>query len=55
MGPEDVEVAAREASGTLRGRFGSSNIANAVHGSANAEAANAEVRRAPRCVCVSVC
>lgn len=43
LGPTNPEVAAREAKGTLRARFGSTVIANGVHGSASVTAANKEV------------
>lgn len=43
LGPTSPDVAAREAKHTLRGRFGSTTLANAVHGSSSIAAANREV------------
>ena len=43
LGPSSPDVAAREAPYTLRGRYGSTLVANGVHGSVSAAAANKEV------------
>lgn len=43
MGPPSSEEAAREAPHTLRGRFGTDAVANAVGGSADPDAANREI------------